>query len=311
MTHVVIYGLAGQTLRHIVPAIVASATYEISDLIRDQDHADRILASGAATVPAWSLTTDAVAGPSQPNADRVPVTLTAGPAIGDVAIITAADGSFEAFTVDAIATDDYLAANSILAATYASSSTVQSATITAAVPIDLYNFEDALDDQRPLRVQWVYSIGGRERRVTEPIRLIRQTHAAASTGPVVEYVRERWPMLAVNLAEGQTLEGLARSSLERVELDLLKRGEDPAALMLGKQGKLLLASRIVFEAALGGWAPGMRELERFIDDARTDYTTQLESATIGEAGLEAIKINTEAVAAARPDRTYRSPIGAL
>jgi hypothetical protein len=312
VTHLVIFGLAGQTLRHVVPARVSSATYEITSLrVSQDDPSSRVLASGAATVPAWTLTTDAVAGPSQPNNTRIPVVATAGPAIGETVVLTSSDGAFEGLTVETIETDDYLEANSVLAGTYLAGSTVQSATITAAVPVALYDFEDALDDQRPLRIEWTYTIGGAERRVSEPIQLTRQTHATASTGPAMEYVRERWPGLAVNLGEGQTLEGLARTALERVELDLYKRGEDPAALMLGLQGKLLLAARIVLEAAIGGWSPGMRELDRFIDDARTDYTTQLEAATIGQAGFEAVKMNTDAVAHERHDTTYRSPIGAM
>ena len=288
-----------------------TATYEITDLTRGQDAADRVLASGAATVPAWSLTLDATAGPSQPDGTVIPVATTAGPELGEVVVVTESDGAFEAVTVGAVEADDYLRASSLLAGTYAAGSTVQSVTITAPAPIGLYSFEAALDDGRPLRVEWRYSIGGVERRVNEPIQLTRQTHATASTGPAVAYVRQRYPQLAGQLSEAQALDGLAEASLGRVELDLLARHIDPAAFVLGSQGKILLATRIILEAAISGFSPGMRELDRFIGDMRTDYTTQLEAIVIGAPGRESFVLDTEAVSHERPDTTYRSPIGAM
>lgn len=311
MSHLVIFGLAGQTLLHVTPKRVASATYEITDLRKRQDDPDRVLATDPADVPAWSLTLDDNAGPSQPDGAKIPVTATAGPAQGDTAVITASDGAFEGVTIGAIETDDYITSTSILAGAYAPGSTVEGTTITAPVPIALYDFEDALDDQRPLRVEWRYTIGGAERRVTEPIQLSRQTEATASTGPALAFVRGRHPDMSMRLQQEQTLEGLGEAALKRVELDLVSRREDPAALMLGIQGEQLLAARIILEAAIGGYAPGMRNLADFISDSRTDYTTQLEAIAIGTPGGQAVKLDTDAVARERPSTTYGSPIGAM
>jgi hypothetical protein len=303
VSHTVIYGLAGQELRHVMPSRVASATYEITDLRKAQDDPERVLASGAATVPAWSLTVDDFAGPSQPEGARVFVSATAGPAIGDTVVVTESDGSFEAFSVSAIELDDYLDASSLLAGSYDPGATVQSVTITAPVPPAIYDFEDALDDQRPLRVEWRYGLAV----VTEPIQLVRQGEALASVGPALATARQGYPTLGVHLLEGLTAEQLAAYALKRVESDLVARRIDPASLMAGVQGEMLLAAKIVHEAAIRGYAPGMRPLDDFVAEAETDYSTQLEALVVGGAGGQTFQLDTEARASGR-DTTYRNPI---
>jgi hypothetical protein len=311
VTHLVIYGLAGQTLRHVVPARVATATYEITDLRKAQGAVDRVIASGAATVPAWTLTTDAPAGPSEIDGREVPVTATAGPSIGDSAAIISTDGSFEAFEIAAIEAGAHLVSASYLAAEYPTGSTVEGLTISAAVPVGLYDFEDALDDQRPLRIEWRYTLDGSEVRVTEPIQLTRQTDALSSRGPSVAHVRGGYPDVGRNLLEGLTVEGLAEVAELELRSELDSRGLDYAAIMIGAQGITLLAARIVHEAATRGYAPGMVPLADFRDYALTDYATKLEALAVGTPGRTSIMLDTEAVANHRTDTTIRGPLGPM
>jgi hypothetical protein len=311
VTHLVIFELAGQTLRHATPARVASASYEITDLRKVQGDADRVLASGAATVPAWTLTLDGPAGPSEANGRALPVDSTVGPTIGDSAAVTTPGGAFEAFEVEAIVAGVQLVAGSFLAADYPIGSTVEGLTISAAVPIDVYAFEEALDDQRPLRIEWRYTLGGVEVRVTEPIQLTRQTTALASSGPALAHVRRGYPDLGRNSLEGVTLAHLAEVAELELRAALDSRGMDYGAFMLGDQGTILLAARIVLEAAARGYAPGMVPLDTFTAYADRDYTAKLEALVIGSPGRTSTILDTEAVATARTDTTYRGPIGPM
>jgi hypothetical protein len=311
MTHRVIFGLAGELLRHTTPARVAAASYEITQLQKAQDDPDRVLASGAATVPAWVLTVDAPAGPSEADGQEIPVSSTVGPVIGDMAAIISTDGSFEAFEVAGIEAGDHLQALGFLAEDYPISSTVEGLTITAPVPLELYDFEDALDDRRPLRVEWRYSLGGVEVRVTEPIELIRQTDAITSTGPALAHVRRGYPDMGRNLPEGLALEQLAEVAVLEVRAELDSRGLDYSSIMMGDQGTTLLAARIVHEAASRGYAPGMVALHDFQDARYTDYTTKLEAVVVGTPGRVSTFLNTDAVASSRTDTTTRGPLGPM
>jgi hypothetical protein len=288
---------------------VATATYEITDLRKAQDDADRVLASGAATVPSWTLTTDDATGPSEANGKAVPVSSTVGPAIGDSAALISTDGSFEAFEIEGIESGAYLVAASYLAADYPIGSTVEGLTISAVVPIALYDFEEALDDQRPLRVEWRYTLGGAEVRVTEPIQLTRQTDALASRGPSLAHVRTGYPDMGRNVQLG--VERLAEVAELELRAELDSRGLDYASIMMGDQGAVLLASRIVHEAASRGYAPGMVPLADFRDFALTDYSTKLESITIGTPGRTSTILDTDAVARQRTDTTNRGPLGPM
>jgi hypothetical protein len=119
----VIFNAASQSLVHVPPARVSTATYAIEDLTRADDASDRTIASGSATVASWTVTTSAAAGPDQSNASRMSTATTAG-TIGDAATIEDPDGRSEVFTVARISSNAYLESEAPLAGSYASGSTV-------------------------------------------------------------------------------------------------------------------------------------------------------------------------------------------
>jgi hypothetical protein len=74
---------------------------------------------------------------------------------------------------------------------------------------------------------------------------------------------------------------------------------------------VLLAARIVHEAASRGYAPGMVPLSDFRDFALTDYSTKLESIMIGTPGRTSTFLDTDAVAQQRTNTTNRGPLGPM
>jgi hypothetical protein len=308
---IVLFGVAGQTLRHTAPEVISSATYEITNLPLGQSNADRVLASGAATVPAYTLTLDDDAGASLADPKRIPVTATAGPVSGDELALVAADGSFELFELEAVATDDYLRSRSLLAGEYVAGSTVRGVTITAPVPVELYNFEAALDDQRPLRVVWQYTTLAGVRRVSELLELTRGNQATASTGPAIKLLLRGYPEIAGRLLEGLTVTGLAEFALSRIEGELAVRGISHQQIMLGQPGLWLLVAKMLDEAARRGYSPGQRPANDFATETREDYETQLEALVVGTQGSQSATMDTDDVSTDRENPTYYAPIGAL
>jgi hypothetical protein len=311
VSHTVIFGEAGQTLRHNAPEYVASATYEITDLRKAQDDADRIIASGVATVPSFTLTLDAAAGAEEADATIVPVTLTAGPSIGDTCVVIDSDGAFEAFPVVGISTDNYLKSGSWIAGNYAASDTVRGVTMTAPVPVGLYDFEDALDDQRPLRVVWQYTTAAGLRRVSEIIELRRGNRAAFDTGPALETLRLGYPTLATTIMQGLTLEALTAYSVEVVQAELTRRCIPHRDLMLGDPGRMLLVAKVLDEAAMRGYSPGTRSPETFRTEAAEEYSRQLEALAVGTQGAQSTQMDTDEIADNRASPLYQSPIQPL
>jgi hypothetical protein len=306
--HVVLYGEAGQELRHALPASVSSATYQLLDLRKAQDDADRVLASGAATLAAWSLALDGAAGPGEANPRVIPVASTVGPSLGELAFVTAASGAFEAVTISGVVAGDSFEVDGNLAQTYAAADTVTPAEITVSIPAAVYDFEDALDDQRPLAVLWSYDIGSGKRTVLEQLRLSRTNVAATNVGEALERVRSGYPDMPGRIGPGLTLDRLADYCADKLEAELALRCEDPERLMTGRPGVWLLHDLIVAEAAQRGYAPATIMLDTFVSQTWSNYGRRLDALTVGTGGAETTKVSTETTAESTPDTSYRSPI---
>jgi hypothetical protein len=306
--HTVLFGLVGQALRHVVPRRVALANFEIVDVKREQGDPERVLASGAATVPSYTLAVQLPAGPSQADAQLVDVDTSNGPEVGDTIQITDPDGPFEALDVQS-KNPSQIRVTSPITRAYQAGSTVQGLTISAAVGVELYSFEDALDDQRPLAVRWTYTIGGATTTVHEDIRLARQNETVA-LGAARSLVLRRWPDLPLRLPRGLTLAALAEVAGMELEADLVRLGRDPNLTVLGRTAVPLLFRRIVYEAARSGWQPGQRDLETFVAEQEREYRSTLDGLTVGNSGVDALTLTTEATATGR-DVASRSPLIAM
>jgi hypothetical protein len=262
-------------------------------------------------VPSFTLTLDGAAGAEEADATIVPVTLTSGPSIGDTCVVTDSDGAFEAFDVVGISTDNYLKSGSWIAGNYAAPDTVRGVTMTAPVPVGLYDFEDALDDQRPLRVVWQYTTAAGLRRVSEIIELRRGNRAAFDTGPALETLRLGYPTLATTIMQGLTLEALTAYSVEVVQAELTRRCIPHRDLMLGDPGRMLLVAKVLDEAAFRGYSPGTRSPETFRTEAAEEYSRQLEALAVGTQGAQSTQMDTDEIAGNRASPLYQSPIQPL
>jgi hypothetical protein len=311
MTTTVISGLAGQLARHVTPEHVAAATYEITDMTKLPGDADRVLASGAATSPAWSLVLDDDAGADQADPTLVPVAATVGPEIDEPAILSAPDGLTEETKVSAISAGVYVRSASLLGGSFPATSTLESLEITAPIPAAVYDFEDARLDGRALRVEWRYTLAsGRDRVATVPLEIVLATDAAFSTGPAIQTLLLGYPDIKGRLAEGLTVKALASYSYQVVVGELDRRCIEHDALMLGRVGKMLLVAKMLAEAALRGYAPGLTPLDDFRTDTREDYTRQLEALAIGTPGAQAQQVKPDGTVDENPDQTYRGPVWA-
>ena len=90
-----------QTLTHVPPSRVASATYSIEDLTLDIDAASRVLGSGSATVDSLSETTTAASGVGQTDPRRIAITNSAA-VVGRQYEIVSTDGTTERLRVEAV-----------------------------------------------------------------------------------------------------------------------------------------------------------------------------------------------------------------
>ena len=311
MTTTVIFGQAGQIARHVTPEHVTAATYEITAMGQSEGSSTRVLASGAATSTAWLLTLDDDAGPSQPDAPLIPVASTVGPEIGEDAVITAPDGASEPLQVEAIGIGTYIKAGSWLAGAYPSDSTVESLVLTAPIPAAVYDFEDAQKDGRPLRIAWSYTLSSGPRVVTDPILLTRETDAAWQESEAVALLLSGYPDIKGRLLEGLTVDALARYSTAQLRADFDQKSIPHTRLALGNVGVVLLAAKILHEAATRGYAPGQRDLVDFVQEAESRYTRRLDNLAAGGPGLEAQLSSRSGVVDENPDTTYRAPIGAM
>ena len=310
MAQTIIYGETGQTLRHVPPARVTSATYAIEDLTLADDDADRVIASGSATVASWSVTTSATAGATQSNAARMSTASTTGATVGAPAAIVAADGTAEIFEVAAVSTNSYVEAETELAGVYPSGSTVYGIEVTAPVPNTLAADEDILEQSRPLRVVWTYTVGGVTIKAQERIEFLRHTRAVTvDVGAAILRVRKLYTDLAERLPDRTSLDAIAAELAADIEDELRQRKIAPERTMIGPAGVRLLALAIVAHAGELGYAPGSTPTDGAWARAAADrYRQRLEALVLGEPGLATTETTHVAdTASTTPSEAYRGP----
>ena len=273
-----------QTLAHVPPGRVASATFVLEDLAYGLEDGSRVLASGSCTVASWSLTTSAAAGPSVTQARRLSTASTTGAAIGDPAVVTAADGSREIIEIAAISTNAYVEASTSLASAYASGSTVKGIKITAAIPDLVAADEDLLEQHHPLRIVWEYTLDGVLYRAQHPVEFVRQASADLALGPVLLELKTLYPDIANRMPDGTSFDTVVARLGRSIRVDLRSRGIDPERWMLGEAAVDLYVARVLAHAGNLGYAPGDPDQAAWAKWARDDYRRQLEALTIGTAG---------------------------
>jgi hypothetical protein len=307
--HVVVFGLAGQELRHTTPLPVAAATYEILDLRKGQNEPARVLASGAATVAAWTLTLDASAGPTAASPRALPVASTVGPSVGDHAFIVAASGAVEGIELDGIVAGAQLRTKANLARAYEIGDEVKPATISAPVPIAVYDLETALDDGQALGVRWSYVLRDVETIVLEQVRLARESIALTSAeAEALRMVQRRYPDMPGRVGADVSLDELARFATDEIRAEYAARGRQPDRSLEGRPGVALIFRKIVQEAAWSGYSPATTNLEAFQARADSQYDAALSRLVVGLGGADAATTSKDSVIDQNPSQVSRAPI---
>jgi hypothetical protein len=310
--HTILYGVTSQTLDHVPPERVTAATYAIEDLDYDADDtANRVLASGAATVDDLSLTTDAAAGATEVDARKIPVSATTGAAIGDPIVIVHSDGwPWEHARVAAVVAGDYLLVEHPLMGTYDSGSAVYGTRLTCSFPDNAAADEDYIIADTRLRVVWGYTIDGTPRRSQEAIIVRRQRGGTEYDAMVAQRFRDAYPDLSEKMPTAATLERWVAYCAEDVRARLLARGIDPSQMMMGEQGAQALLARVVLHAADNGLAPGIMPVETFQDRAQQQFELHFGSIVTGQPGHGVTETERSGGTAMRKS-DYRSPLGGM
>jgi len=304
--HRIVFNETSQTLRHVPPERITSATYVIEDLY--QDEANREVASGNATVDSTATTTDAAAGPAQANPRKVPVTATTGFSVGDHALIASADGSvWERFVVDGLSAGDYLIADVPLVNTYASGANVYGIDVSASFPDATAADEAYVDEDRPFRIVWEYTIRGTVYRPQEQIRLVRSSESDVNTASVAQKIRDTYPDIIARLPEASRLDKGIMASEAFVHNSLRRRGVEPAKFLGGPLLEDAVYWRTLCLFATNASTPGDMPMDAWLEYCERKYNQTWNDIVNGEAGNGTLDLDVKDAAKGNKSRTYRSP----
>lgn len=304
----IVFEQTGQTLRHVPMGVASSATFLLEDLLYSIGQAERVITSGAATVASWTLTTTAVAGPTQTDGTRISVSATTGATVGAPALIVAPDGTRELLKMAGVAAGSYVEAASSLAGVYPVGSTVYGVLMTASVPDAFAADEDLFKLGHPIRVTWVYTLDGVKRRVPELVEWVRHDVAADGVvGDAVLWLSEAFPDCRERIPDHADFDAMAKLMATEVANDLRARRIPPERFLVGDRGRALLCKRILAHLADLGWAPGAHELAQWTETTERRYAAALSSLTVGEAGLVTAETSrAEDTSPQTPSQQHRS-----
>lgn len=268
MQHLIRYGTTSNSLVHLPPETVASATYRIEDLLEDPDAAGRLLASGSATPDSTSTTTDAVCGATQPDARLIPVAATAGITVGGIYYLQDASGYGEIVKVEGIESGVSVTAESDMLYDYASGSTFRGLAISAAFP-DGEVTEERTVGRWPMRVVWAYTVRGKAYRIQETIQIVRDTATEGGDADVLRQLQALVPDLVRRASsDGRRIESIVAGCREEISNMLRARGLDPERTLLGDIGRDLVVWHVCHFLSAIGLAPGSREPADWERDSR-------------------------------------------
>lgn len=290
----IVFEQTGQTISHIPPGRVTEATYKIENIEAGLDSADRVIASGDATVPDWEITSSAAAGVDQRNARKISTTATAGAEFNDMAVIVAPDGTSEIFRIKKVSTNSYIESETDLSQSFPSGSKVYGIEISADFPDEDAADEDLLVNGR-LQVTWVYTIDGELHAPAELITFFRQTSSVSSAvGKAIKELRTCYPDIPGRLAQGGDLDQIVAVMAEKVANDLRRHERDPELFMLGPQAPDLIVARTMCLAAEHGYKPGGGEADRrWREEKKAEYAAMLAIAVSEEPGNQVVNKDLE------------------
>lgn len=302
MIHYVLFAEIDNSLFHTpIRNVDDIPQFLIEDLTRSSGSVERIIASGNAITSSVSVETDVDAGPSKAVPNKIPVLTTNGFSIGDKCFITHPDGFGEQFTIEGLQLQDYLLADQPLMDEYPCLSTVAIIEISAAFPDATAQQEETVDENRPYRVVWEYTIEGKKTKVQEQVRVVRNDGTDMNLSEAMRLIRKGFADISERMPTGTTLREWVEFSLEDLQANLLSKGRDPKSLLTGKQGTQALVWRTLCHAAENGSAPGNMDPGVYLENCQKRLSAIWNGLYIGTVGPETGELNkrTDSVPANR------------
>lgn len=297
--HEVIFGGGAQDLVHVPPARVTSATVAIEDLTKDDEADDRfVVASAAATLDSYDITTTAVSGAGQAD-PRLMTHAGSAATAGRAYAIESSDARYELFEAEGVAATT-IRARGPLSGVYASGSHVRGVQLSVAFPALAAADEDLFDGDPPLRVRWTYTISGQLWRVDELVRLVRSRSFARSLAEVELSLRTSWPELVKSVSpKGNALRDIVRGVASRLDARLRGQGVDPETALTGALGFELLLQRCVLHLGESGYAPSNRDVQLFVDEQAREFARLWQTTITGSTSRGAADVDRESDTAPR------------
>ena len=287
MIHYVLFAEVGNSLFHTpIRDFDDAPQFIIEDLTRSSGSAERIIASGNAVTSSVLVETDVDAGPSKAVPNKIPVLTTNGFSIGDKCFIKHPDGYGEQFTVEGIQLQDYLLGDQPLMDEYPCLSEVSIIGISAAFPDATAQQDETVDENRPYRVVWEYTIEGKKRKVQEQVRVVRNDMTDMNLSEAMRLIRKGFADISERMPTGTTLREWVEFSLEDLQSNLLSKGVDPKTMLSGKQGTQALVWRTLCHAAENGSAPGNMDPNDYLVNCQKRLDSIWNGLFIGETGPE-------------------------
>lgn len=305
--HDVLYLGGAQTLVHVPPGRVSSATVQIEDLTQDEEGADRfILAAGAATVDSHNVTTTADAGAGEAD-PRLLTHAGASPTVGYSYALVSTTGAYEIFEVAAV-TSTTVRAKAPFSDVYPSGSAIRGVQLSCSFPALSANDEDLFDGNPPLRVRWTYTFEGRPYQPDEIVRLVRHKPGQAGLGAVELALRSSWWELVKQIPrQANALRDLVSSVSDRLQTKLRARGIEPEAFLLGAPGIELLQQACVLRLADQGCHPENRDPQAFRDEQEAEFARLWSWLTQGRSAEGAADVSrVDDTAPTGTSKRYRS-----
>lgn len=279
----IVLGWTGQKLRHVPLGVPSSATFELEDTSLAVEDADRVIADGNATAATWTITSTAVAGPTQRNGHRISCASTTGATIGAPALIVAPDGTRQLIEIAKISTNAYVEASARLAGVYPVGSVVYGVLLEADVPDDFAADLERFRQRDAIRVTWTYTINGQRESWPEFVNWVRHSASAdAYVGEALLRVRKLYP--SILLPDGGDLDAMAPALADDLADDIRALNIDPETFLTGPQGRGLMQARILAHLGDVGWSPGNLPRQEWADKQHERYQAKLDRLTIATPG---------------------------
>jgi hypothetical protein len=269
--HEILFEGGDQTIRHLPPVRVASATYLIEDLFESAESDDREVAGGAATPATGNTTTVEDAGPGTENPRLLEVVTTDGFEDGDHIEVSSEEGTELARIVD-VGTTRLLLSAELAARHPGEETTVRGALMSCVFPSAIAADEETHESDHPLRVTWTYTIGGTIHRAVEQIRVVKFRFSDQNLTSIEDAMRDLYPAVVLHMrGTTNSMRDFVRRAARQIKARLDALGVDTGQFLPGSVGHEIAVAKCVEICALNGIFPHGFNAEGFLDAARADF----------------------------------------